>query len=78
MTDPNPTPLPQPLDVELVEQPPSRVQLFAVVGIVAGLLLGMAGIIVLSYAGRDTPDVLDVTLGALAGSLASLLLPRRG
>lgn len=63
-------------EVELTSRP-SLVETVAVVGIVLGLVLGMAGVVALSWIGRDTPDVLDVSLGGLVGALAALLNPRR-
>lgn len=80
MSEHTPTPLPVEVagDVELTAPRPGLVETVAVVGIVLGLVLGMAGVVALSWIGRDTPDVLDVSLGGLVGSLAALLNPRRG
>lgn len=71
-------PDPIPLDVELSTTRPSLVETVAVVGIVLALLVGLAGMIALTWIGRDTPDVLDVSLGGLVGALAALLRPQRG
>lgn len=78
MSESTPLPVDVAGEVELTSPRPSLVETVAVVGIVLGLVLGMAGVVALSWIGRDTPDVLDVSLGGLVGALAALLNPRRG
>lgn len=68
---------PEPIEVELTKSPAGLVELVAVVAIGVCLALCVAGVIGLSWIGRDTPDVLDVSLGGLVGALAGLLRPVR-
>jgi hypothetical protein len=76
MTEHNPVSVELTDPVELVEQP-NRVQLVAAVGIVAGLVIGLLGVIALAALEVATPGELWPVLGALAGGLTTLLLPRR-
>lgn len=68
----------EPLAVELVEQTDHRLLLLTIAVLGSALLTGMVGTILLALQEKDVPEVLAVTIGAVSGSLGTLLVRSAG
>lgn len=64
----------EPLPVELVPRTDNRLLLSTIAVLGAALLTGMVGTILLALSSLPVPDVLAVTIGAVSGSLGTLLV----
>jgi hypothetical protein len=74
VTDPN-VPLPLPVTVESETTPPAVKLVAGILG--AALLLALVGVVMLTYADKAAPDILQIIASGSLGALSAILVGNR-